>query len=197
MNIVSIKNFFGKNKYEKRLAIFRTIYYLFHQKKYGCIGKGSYIWKPLFLSGMKYFYFGEKVGIWPNARIEAIDEWEGQEFCPCFKIADNVNIGQDCHITLAERIEIEENVVCTARVTITDISHITDDKSLGVLRQGIITKPVKICEGAFIGVNATILPGVTIGKHAVIGANSVVTKDVPDYATVAGVPAKIIYRGKA
>ena len=55
-----------------------------------------------------------------------------------------------------------------------------------------MTKPVLIKEGAFIGINSVIMPGVTIGKHAVIGANSVVTKDVPPFAVVGGVPAKII-----
>lgn len=55
-------------------------------------------------------------------------------------------------------------------------------------------KPVKICSGAFIGVGAIILPGVTIGKCAVVGAGSVVTKDVPPYTVVAGNPARFIKR---
>ena len=133
MNITKFKKFMHKSVYEKKLSIFRNIYHVFHRNTYGHIGKGAYIWKPLFLSGMRYFYLGEKVGIWPGARIEAIDEWEGEKFNPKLTIANNVYIGQDCHITLAENIEIEENVVCSARVTITDIDHVTDDKSKAVL----------------------------------------------------------------
>ena len=83
-------------------------------------------------------------------------------------------------------------MLCAARVTITDITHVTNDTTLPVLMQGIITKPVRICEGAFVGNNSVILPGVIVGKHAIIGANSVVTKDVPDFATAVGAPAKII-----
>jgi acetyltransferase-like isoleucine patch superfamily enzyme len=52
--------------------------------------------------------------------------------------------------------------------------------------------PVRICAGADIGVNSIILPGVTVGREAIVGAGAVVTKDVPDFATVAGVPARVI-----
>ena len=51
---------------------------------------------------------------------------------------------------------------------------------------------VTVKQNAWIGMNVTICPGVTIGKYAVVGAGAVVTKDVPDYAVVAGVPAKVI-----
>lgn len=107
-----------------------------------------------------------------------------------------MNIGQNLHLTCAEKIIIEDNVVCSARVIITDNNHETDNCEIAVLNQGLITKPVLIKEGAFIGINSVIMPGVTIGKHAVVGANSVVTKDVPDYVTVVGAPARIIRRMK-
>ena len=56
----------------------------------------------------------------------------------------------------------------------------------------ITCQPVIIKEGAWIGAGAAIMKGVTVGKYAIVGANSVVTKDVPDYAVVVGVPAKVI-----
>jgi acetyltransferase-like isoleucine patch superfamily enzyme len=59
-------------------------------------------------------------------------------------------------------------------------------------RSVLICRPIHICEGAWVGAGATVLPGVTIGKYAIVGAASVVTKDVPDYAVVAGNPARII-----
>lgn len=53
-------------------------------------------------------------------------------------------------------------------------------------------KPVLIRKGAWIGAGATMLPGISIGKHAIVGAAAVVTKDVPDYAIVVGNPAKVV-----
>lgn len=186
--------FFRMNKCERSISICRNTFSLFYKKRFGAIGKKSYIYHPLFISGEKNIFIGSNSGIWHNARIEVISEWNGKTYSPKLTIGNNVMFGQNLHMTLAESIDIEDGVVCTGRVTITDISHVTDDATLPVLNQGIVTKPVKICEGAFVGVNAVILPGVTIGKHAIVGSGSVVTKDVPDYATVAGVPAKIIKR---
>ncbi len=61
-----------------------------------------------------------------------------------------------------------------------------------IIRTDLVIKPVRIGAWADIGVNAVILPGVTIGKGAIIGAGAVVNKDVPDFAVVAGVPAKFL-----
>lgn len=180
------------NKFEKSVSLCRNTYSLFHKHQFARIGKRSYVYHPLFLSGTRYISLGNDVGIWHNARIEVIDEWNGQHFEPKLNIGNNVLIGQNLHLTLANCIDIEDDVVCTGRVTITDISHNTDDSTLPVLSQGIITKPVRICKGAFLGVNVVVLPGVTIGKHAIVGSSSVVTKDVPNYATVVGAPARII-----
>lgn len=189
MKIEKILKFLKMNKYERSLSICRNTYAFLNRKKFSRIGKKSYFMKPIFLSGTKYIEMGEDVGIWQNARVEVIDEWNGEIFTPKLIIGDHVKIGQNLHLTCAECVEIEKDVVCSSNVLITDINHMTD-KSIAVLEQGITTSTVRICEGAFIGAYATILPGVTIGKHAVVGANSVVTKDVPDYATVMGVPAK-------
>lgn len=184
--------FFKMNRFERSVSICRNTFSFFHKNKFGAIGKKSYIYHPLFISGEDNIYIGNNSGIWHNARIEVISEWNGKNYSPKLSIGNNVMFGQDLHITLAEQIDIEDGVLCTGRVTITDICHIAEDTNLPVLNQGIVTKPVRICEGAFIGINAVILPGVTVGRHAVVGSGAVVTKDVPDYATVAGVPAKII-----
>lgn len=186
--------FLKMNRYEKALSVCRNTYYFFNKRKFAALGKHSYIMKPLYLAGCKYIHIGINSGIWHRARIEAIDQWNGHKFTPKLSIGDNVIIGQHCHIACAESIIIEKDVLFSSRVFITDLAHKTDNLSIGVLDQDIVTKPVLICEGAFIGINVSILPGVRIGKHSVVGANSVVTKDVPDYATVAGAPAREVHR---
>ena len=83
-------------------------------------------------------------------------------------------------------ITIKDNVMIAANAQIISNNH--DPYDLQIL----LCKPVVLEEGAWIGAGATILPGVRVGKHAIVGAMSVVTKDVPDYGVVVGNPAKIV-----
>lgn len=193
MNVNKIKKFLKKNRYEKKLSFIRNVYSPFNKRKFAHLGSKSFFWDPIFLSGTNYIYIGENVGIWHYARVEVIDEWEGELFTPSLRIGDNVHIGQGCHIACADSIVIERDVLISAEVFITDLAHVTDDIEKSVLEQPISTKPVRIGEGSFIGRGVSILPGVTIGKHCVVGSNAVVTKDVPDFTTVGGVPAKQLH----
>ena len=83
-------------------------------------------------------------------------------------------------------ITIEDDVMIAANVSLITNNHDVYDRPV------LLCKPVHIKQGAWIGANATILPGVTVGKYAVVAAGSIVTKDVPDYTVVAGNPAKVI-----
>lgn len=174
------------------LTLYRHGYSHLNRWRYGNLGHHSYILPPLILSNRKNLYIGNDVGIWWNARIDCITEWLDQTYHPCITIGDNCAFGQDLHMTCAEKITICNNVVITARVTITDINHVLNNANQSILNCPLEIKPVFISEDVFIGVNAVIMPGVTLGKGAVIGANSVVTKDVPAHCVVAGSPAHII-----
>jgi len=104
------------------------------------------------------------------------------------KIGKNVEIGYHVNIEnlYPHLVQIDNGATITAGCVIA--AH---DASYAYARGGkFIVKRVHICEKAFIGVNSVILPGVTIGKRAIVGAGSVVNKDVEDDAVVAGVPAK-------
>lgn len=191
-----VLKFLKMNKYERRLSLCRNTYSLLNKRKFKSIGAKSYFWNPIFLSGTQYIEIGERTGIWPHARVEVIDGRKEKAVSPVLKLGNNVNIGQDLHIACADSIVIEDDVLISSGVFITDLSHVTTDYDKPVIEQGITTKPVKICEGAFIGRDCVILPGVTLGRHCVIGANAVVTKDVGEYATVCGVPAVKIGSGE-
>jgi acetyltransferase-like isoleucine patch superfamily enzyme len=71
-------------------------------------------------------------------------------------------------------------------------SHTGDPIDVPIIATGLTIKPVVIGYGADIGTNATVLPGVHVGANSIVGAGAVVTSDVPEYAVVVGVPAKII-----
>lgn len=158
---------------------------------YGHKGKNSVIIKPMRILGKKHIYIGNNVTILNQARIEAVTKWNGADYKPSIVIKDGASIEQCCHIIAADELVIEKDVVISAFVYIADCQERFDKKSR-MMESELTVKRVLIKEGAFIGIGAVIMPGVTIGKKAVIGANAVVTKDVPDYEIWAGVPAKFL-----
>jgi len=103
-------------------------------------------------------------------------------------IGKNVFINHACSFLDLGGITIEDNVLIGPRVNIVTESHPLDPED----RKALMTKPVTIKRGAWIGAAATILPGVTVGENAVVAAGSVVSRDVPPNAVVAGIPAKIL-----
>lgn len=105
-------------------------------------------------------------------------------------IGDHTRIG--IHCTVIGPVTIGSHVNLAQGITVTALNHNFKDTTLRIDEQGISTKPVVIGDDVWIGANAVILPGVTIGRHAVVAAGAVVTKDVPDNCIVGGVPAHII-----
>lgn len=143
-------------------------------KKFIKLGKG-------FTSG-----YGCRIEAYPNLKVNK----------KILKIGENVQINDYVHIACGESITIGDNVLIASKVFITDISHGCYD---GVFDNSdpfqepkirkLYTKPVEIMQNVWIGEFVSILPGVTIGKGSIIGSNSVVTKDVPDYVIAVGCPA--------
>lgn len=109
-------------------------------------------------------------------------------------ISNNVIVGNDCkvqnNVSIYEGVELEDGVFCGPSCVFTN--DLTPRARYPKGREGY--KKTLIREGASIGANATIVCGHIIGKYAMVAAGAVVTKDVPDYALVAGVPAKVIGR---
>lgn len=107
-------------------------------------------------------------------------------------IEDGTWIGQNCFLHSAGGIIIGKSVGIGPCVKILTSSHINDNLARPVLHNPIEFKKVIVKDGTDLGVSSIVLPGVTIGEGAIVGAGSIVTKDVADYAIVAGNPAKII-----
>ena len=101
-------------------------------------------------------------------------------------IGSGVTVMNGALMMAAGGITIEDKVMIAANVQLISNNHDPYD------RQILTCKPVLIKYGAWVGAGATILPGVTVGKYAIIGANSVVNKDIPDYAVAVGSPAKVV-----
>lgn len=105
-------------------------------------------------------------------------------------IGNHTRIG--LHNTIIGPVTIGSHVNLAQGITITALNHNFDDSEKHIDQQGISTKEVVLEDDIWVGANAVILPGVTIGKHAVVAAGAIVTKDVPPHSLVAGVPAKVI-----
>ena len=105
-------------------------------------------------------------------------------------IGDYTRIG--IHCTVIGPVYIGHHVNLAQGITVTALNHNFADTNRRIDEQGISTRPVVIGDDVWIGANAVILPGVTIGRHVVVAAGAVVTKDVPDSCVVAGIPAKVV-----
>jgi acetyltransferase-like isoleucine patch superfamily enzyme len=110
-------------------------------------------------------------------------------------IGNGVWIGPQSYFD-ARDLVIEECVGWGPGAKVLGSEHTGSPNGVPVIQTDLKIATVRICAGADIGVNSVILPGVTVGRGAIVGAGAVLTKDVPDYATVAGVPAQVIGRRK-
>ena len=107
-------------------------------------------------------------------------------------IGDYTRIG--IHNTIIGPVTIGSHVNLAQGITVTALNHNFENTNERIDLQGVTTKQIIIKDDVWIGANAVILPGVTIGRHAVVAAGAVVTTDVPENTVVGGVPAKIIKR---
>lgn len=110
-------------------------------------------------------------------------------------IGSNTEIGNHSTIAAHHKVIIENGVLTGPHVFIADYNHEYRDVDKPVWEQGeyaLENSYIIIGEGSWLGTNVVVVGKVRIGKHCVIGANSVVTKDIPDYSVAAGIPAKVI-----
>jgi len=134
---------------------------------------------------------GDRVTIGKHAIIRPTNIY-GSAIGEGLKIGNNSSIGPYSYIGCSGYIEIGDNVMMSPRVSIYAENHLFDDPGLTIKEQGVKREFVKIEDDCWIAANTIILAGVTIGRGSVIAAGSVVTKDIPPYSVVGGIPAKVI-----
>jgi len=167
---------------------------IFKAPLFDSFGNKSFIASPInSLVGGKFIRVGDRVKI---GRYAVLTAWANDTYKPEIVIDNGAHIGDFIHISAINKIIVGENCLTGRFVTISDNSHGEIDfgeLSTAPLKRKLISKgPVIIGKNVWIGDKVTILANVTIGDGAIIGANSVVTKDIPPYTVAAGIPAKII-----
>ncbi|MGC4053255.1 MAG: acyltransferase [Paludibaculum sp.] len=154
-------------------------------------GRRTALMLPIQLAGEERIALGDGVYVGSGSWLQTLPDGGNKEIA--IKIGGGTSIAGSCVISAARSVTLEEEVLLARNVYISDHIHRYDDGEVAILAQGIAKiLPVRIKRGAWLGQNVVICPGVTIGRGSVIGANSVVNRDIPDFTLAAGVPAKVI-----
>lgn len=152
------------------------------------IGKNSAIYKPLQIDNPKGIIIGNGVTIYHSGWLMGTKKENAEGLV----IDDNTVIGHFSHIIANQNVHIGKSVLIANKVFISDCTHQYKNIYSPVMNQEIREiKPVYIGDGSWLGENVCVC-GANIGKQCVIGANSVVIEDVPDYSVAVGSPAKIV-----
>jgi len=163
--------------------------------RFAAMGEGSIVHPPALIIGHHVIHVGDDVVVHPGAFFSVVDEHDGTRYEGRLEIGDHVRIGADMVIACCGSIEIGDEVLTADRVYIGDTYHEYRDVTRPVRHQGLHDpRPVRIGRGAFLGINCAVLPGVTVGEGACVGANAVVTDDVPPHSLVVGNPARVVRR---
>lgn len=162
------------------------------------IGNKVIVVPPLTLLGKDKITIGNSCYFGPGCRIEAWKKYNEKSYDPIIEIGEDVRINSTCHIGAINKVIIGKQTLLGSHVMIVDHSHgnnSIEEMSIHPSERDLYSKgPIIIGERCWICENVTILPNVTIGDECVIGANSVVTKDLPNRCVIAGNPAKIVRR---
>jgi acetyltransferase-like isoleucine patch superfamily enzyme len=166
---------------------------LYYPRVFGSFGPRSLMRRPLLLHNPQFMHIGSGVSIRDGIRMQSIQTNPAR--IPLLHIGNGTIIEQFVHIICHNRVIIGSNVAIAPMCGIVDSTHpwmqspeITNPGAQLIDDDGF----VEIGDGTFVGMGALILPNVRIGKQCYIGANSVVSSNIPDYSVAAGTPAKVI-----
>tara|TARA_B110001450_G_scaffold218812_1_gene213474 strand:- start:20910 stop:21482 length:573 start_codon:yes stop_codon:yes gene_type:complete len=178
----------------KRIYMAMVRFYSFvNSSRFSSWGGGTTLGFGAKLDGPQFVRVGSGVSVGSQAWLNAKDD--RGDGLPTLSIGDGTYIGRFVQINAWRSVAIGSNVLIGDRVFITDAEHNFAATNTPICLQGDSFRgAVSLLDGCWIGIGAVILPGVTVGRNSVVAANTVVTKDVPDFTVVGGAPAKIIQK---
>jgi acetyltransferase-like isoleucine patch superfamily enzyme len=161
-------------------------------RRFQSLGRGSSLARPFWLRGSLSMNIGERVTIWQGARLTAVNYSPERTI---ISIGDGTSIHSNVHISAAKRVDVGRGVLIAANCYITDHDHDwLDPDDPPRFNARLLVTPTSIGDHAWIGEKVAVLRGVTIGAGCVIGAHSVVTRDIPAYSVAVGSPARVVRR---
>jgi len=157
---------------------------------FASFGSASVIQPPVRLQGEERIAIGRGVFVGAGSWLQVLD---GCDSPVAIAIGDGVSIAGGCVISSARSVSLGREVLLARNVYIADHQHAFGDPDRAVLAQGIERiEPVEICDGAWLGENVVVGPGVRIGHGSVVGANAVVLASIPDRCVAVGAPARVV-----
>ena len=161
-------------------------------RRFHAFGKGSTVHGPFWLRGGPSIKIGNRVTIWQGARLTAVNYHPDRVI---IEIGDGTSIHSNVHISAARSVSIGSKVLMAANCYITDHDHDwLDPDDPPRTNSRLLVTPTSIGDDCWLGEKVAVLRGVTIGRGCVIGAHSVVTRDLPDHSVAVGSPARVIRR---
>ena len=176
---------------EQRFALRTRLLRPWWTRRFAAFGKDTIFVRPRSIRGGHKITIGSNCLIWPDCTLSVerpVWEVEG----PRLTIGDGVLLQSNTLVSCAERIEIADHVTFGPNCLISDNDHTRTDAAESVLFNPVISAPVRIGRGAWIGHNCAVIRGASIGDYAVIGANSVVRSEIPPYSIAVGAPARVV-----
>lgn len=156
-------------------------------------GTAVFLKRPRRIEGARYMQLGDRVVVAEHSWIAAFDQYAGHRHTPSLRIGNDVTIGRYSCITAINRIEIGDGCLFSEYVYVSDHVHMHDPHGGLLVRQPLHSKgPVIIGPSCFLGYRASVLPGVELGAHCVVGAHAVVTRSFEPFSMLAGAPARVI-----
>lgn len=153
------------------------------------VGSGTIIFKPMQIDNPSSMDIGDGVFVAENSWLMGNKEKD-----MTLIIGNGTVVGHMAHIIALHNVNIGKFVLIADKVFISDCTHEYNNISVPIAKQSVkMLRNVNVGDGAWIGENVCIL-GASVGKHSIVGANSVVIYDIPDYSVAVGNPAKVIKR---
>jgi len=175
------------------LRLYRLKGLLLYRHIFKSFGKDSAIYCPMLIRLPKFIHIGDRVTIQKGVRLECV--MVDPENPPEIHIGNNVNIEQYVHISAVGKIHIHDNVGIGAGSTLLCSEHpfldVHDPVKISARIAGV-NSVIEIGEGSLLGIGSVIQMNVRVGKHVVVGSNSVVKRNIPDYCVVDGHPAVVV-----
>ena len=178
---------------ERRFAAYGRLLAPWHRRRFAAFGERSLLISPRLIKGGRKIAIGRRCLVYPDTTL-SVEQGAWHLEGPRLTLGDGVVLQSNVMVTCAESITLHPAAAIGANTLISDNDHTVDGSADSILQTPIVTAPISIGRGVWVGHNCAILRGTSIGEFSVIGANSVVRGDIPPYSIAVGAPARVVGR---